>query len=314
MSLGTMIITVLGLCLFEIISSIDNAVVNADVLATMKPKWRNWFLVWGIVIGVFMVRGLMPWLIVWLTNTNLTAWESLTVTFSNDPIVTESFAQTAPFLLIAGGVFLVFMFFYWLFLEQKHCTLFFEQYCMQQGIWFFTVISVILTVLVWLAVKLDEPRLGLGAAMGSSIFFIVYGFREQASKHEQMMIANDKNSHLSDISKLLYLEVLDATFSLDGVMGAFAFTLSVPLILLGNGIGAIIVRELTIKGVDHIRNYLYLKNGAMYSIGCLGLVMLAESFGVEVPIWFSPVLTFVIVGYFLYKSLKKKSDQPSSVK
>jgi hypothetical protein len=80
-----------------------------------------------------------------------------------------------------------------------------------------------------------------------------------------------KKINLSDWSKVLYLEVLDASFSIDGVIGAFAFTTAVPLILIGNGLGAIIVRNLTIKGMDKIVSYTYLKNGAMYSIGFLGI-------------------------------------------
>ncbi|MBU0648080.1 DUF475 domain-containing protein [Patescibacteria group bacterium] len=298
MDYGSIILTVLGLCLFEIVSSIDNAVVNADVLATMKPKWRNWFLGWGIFIGVFMVRGLLPWLIVWLSNASLSPWEALTITFSSDPLALESFHLTAPYLLLGGGIFLVFLFFYWLFLEKKHCTLFFESFCVQQGIWFFSIVSILLTILIWLALK-KEPSLALAAAIGSSAFFIVYGFREQAEKAEKY-IASRKG--MSDISKLLYLEVLDATFSIDGVVGAFAFTLSIPLIIIGNGVGAIIVREFTIKGVDTIKKYLYLKNGAMYSIFCLGTLMILEGFGYDIPAYISPVITFVIVGYFWWKS------------
>ncbi|MFA4931029.1 MAG: DUF475 domain-containing protein [Patescibacteria group bacterium] len=302
MDIGTIILTILGLCLFEIVSSIDNAVVNADVLATMQPKWRNWFLVWGIIFGVFAVRGLLPWLIVWLSNTALGPIQALTITFSNDRLAVESFEQTAPYLLLAGGIFLMFLFFYWLFLEKKHCTLFFESYCVQQGIWFFSITSIILTILIWQTLKID-PNLSLAAAIGSSAFFIIYGFREQAEKAEKY-IAGQKG--ISDISKLLYLEVLDATFSLDGVIGAFAFTLSIPIILIGNGIGAIVVRELTIKGVNHIKDYIYLKNGAMYSIFCLGIIMIMEGLGTEVPVYVSPIITFIIVGYFLMKSRQVK--------
>jgi hypothetical protein len=107
---------------------------------------------------------------------------------------------------------------------------------------------------------------------------------------------------MSDIGKILYLEVIDLTFSIDGVVGAFAFTLAVPLILLGNGIGAIVVRQLTVYGVDRIKKYVYLKNGAMYSVFVLGCVMLAHGFGHHVPEWLTPLATFVIVGYFFFKS------------
>ena len=102
----------------------------------------------------------------------------------------------------------------------------------------------------------------------------------------------------------MYLEILDATFSIDGVIGAFAFTMSVPLIILGNGLGAIVVRQLTIKGVDKIKQYPYLKNGAMYSIFFLGMIMVMESFGAHVPHYAAPVITFIVIGFFLFKSLK----------
>ncbi|HEV7424521.1 MAG TPA: DUF475 domain-containing protein, partial [Candidatus Paceibacterota bacterium] len=106
----------------------------------------------------------------------------------------------------------------------------------------------------------------------------------------------------SDVSKLLFLEIIDSTFSIDGVLGAFAFTLSVPLILLGNGLGAFIVRKLTISNIEHIKKYVYLKNGAMYSILVLGIIMLLHSFGWNVPEYVSPLATFIIIGFFFGKS------------
>ena len=109
-------------------------------------------------------------------------------------------------------------------------------------------------------------------------------------------------NHLSDWSKILYLEVIDATFSIDGVLGAFAFTLSVPLILLGNGLGALVVRQLTVGNVDRIKKYLYLKNGAMYSVLFLGVFMIMESFGFDLPIWLSPLVTCSVVAFFFLKS------------
>jgi hypothetical protein len=97
---------------------------------------------------------------------------------------------------------------------------------------------------------------------------------------------------------------IDATFSIDGVIGTFAFTLAVPLIPIGNGLGAVVVRELTIRNIERIKCYRYLKNGAMYSILFLGTIMVLDSFGFHIPAWLSPVITFVIVGYSLYRSVK----------
>ena len=111
----------------------------------------------------------------------------------------------------------------------------------------------------------------------------------------------------SDLSKIFYLEVIDATFSIDGVLGAFAFTLSVPLILLGNGLGAIVVRQVTIGNIERIKKYVYLKNGAMYSILCLGVIMVLEGFGMHIPSWLSPLATSLVVGYFFIKSKRYAS-------
>jgi hypothetical protein len=98
--------------------------------------------------------------------------------------------------------------------------------------------------------------------------------------------------------------VIDATFSIDGVIGAFAFTMSVPLILIGNGIGAFVVRELTIRNVENIRKYRFLKNGAMYSILFLGIIMVLDSFSFHIPGWVSPLITFGVVGFFFFKSVR----------
>lgn len=300
MNLSSIILIILGLCLFEIVSSIDNAVVNADVLSTMSPKGRKWFLVWGIFIGVFLVRGLLPWLIIWGANPALGPIQSLLATFSNDPAILDSVEKSAPMLLVGGAVFLIFLFLHWLFLEDKEFGLRVERFFVKNGIWFFTCVSIILSATVWFALKIN-PLMAFGATIGAAAFFITDGFKEQAAKAESKM---KKAKNMSDLGKLIYLEILDTTFSIDGVIGAFAFTLSVPLIILGNGLGALVVRQLTIKGVDQIKKYIFLKNGAMYSILFLGVVMLFDSFGHEVPAFISPLVTFITVAFFFLKSKK----------
>src|SRR3989338_5082175 len=288
-----------GLCLFETISSIDNAIINAEVLHTMKPKARRWFLIWGILIAVFLVRGLLPWVIVYATVPELGFIGSLTATFSSDPAVLEAIESSAPILLSGGGTFLIFLFFHWLFLEPKNYGLRGEKFFHEQGVWFYAVVSILLCLIVWFSLEIN-PVMAFGAVVGSTAFFITHGFKENAEKAEKSLMRGD----MSDISKILYLEVIDATFSIDGVLGAFAFTLSVPLILLGNGLGAVVVRQLTIGNIDRIKKYIYLKNGAMYSILFLGAIMLAHSFGVDVPEWFSTIVTFGVITNFFLKSKK----------
>ena len=297
MSFLPFILTVTGLCLFETITSVDNAIINAEVLSTMRPKARRWFLIWGILIAVFVIRGLLPWLIVWLATPELGPIEALTATFSNDPRVLEAVETSAPLLLVGGGVFLLFLFFHWLFMEPKNYGLIGERFFHAQGVWFYAVVSILLAVIVWFGLKQD-PIMAFGAVIGSTAFFITHGFKENAEKGERALLKEG----LSDISKILYLEVIDATFSIDSVLGAFAFTLSVPIILFGNGLGAIVVRQMTISNIDRIKNYLFLKNGAMYSILFLGMIMILDSFGFDIPEWLSPIVTFGVIGYFFIKS------------
>src|SRR3989344_4726762 len=306
----SMILIVVGLCLFETVSGIDNAVINAEVLRTMSQKARRWFLIWGILIAVFVVRGLLPWLIIWFTNPSLGFIGSLTATFSSDPKVIEAIEPSAPLLLTGGGTFLILLFFHWLFMEPKAYGLHMEKFFHQHAIWFFAVASVILSALVWFALKRNK-YMAFFAVLGSTAFFITHGFKENAEKVEHEML--HKKEKMSDLSKILYLEVIDATFSVDAVLGAFAFTLSIPLILLGNGLGALVVRKLTTSNIERIKKYKYLKNGAMYSVLFLGGIMLADSFGVHIPAWVSPVITFAVLGYFFYRSTKEAEEKPVEV-
>jgi hypothetical protein len=298
MEIFSIILIIIGLILFETISSIDNAVINAEVLSTMSHRARRWFLFYGLLFAVFVIRGMLPWLIVWATNPTLGPVGALTATFSNDPKIKEIIEESAPFLLVAGGVFLIFLFFHWLFIEAKNYGLKGERFFHKHGVWFFAVVSVILTVIVYLAIQ-RNPLMALGAVVGSTAFFITHGFKQNAELHEKDLISG---SNMSDWSKVLYLEVIDATFSIDGVVGAFAFTLSVPLILIGNGIGALVVRELTVSNIDRVKRYIYLKNGAMYSIFFLGIIMILDSFGHHIPQWVSPVITISVISYFFIKS------------
>jgi len=293
-------IIILGLCVFEIISSIDNAVVNAHVLKSMPEKYRKIFLFWGILFAVFIVRGVLPFIIVWLANPALSITEVFTFVFSNNPQIQEYVAASKPFLLLAGGIYLLFVFLGWLFMEEKKYAFFAEHFIHRQGFWFYAVSSIFLTTITFFAARIN-PMLAFSAAIGTSAFFITDGFKKNAEEKEKDLM----NPHMSAWSKIIYLEILDMSFSIDGVIGAFAFTISVPLILIGNGLGAIVVREFTIRGINLINRFAYLKNGAMYSIGMLGTVMILESFGQHYPFWLVPLNTFIIIGLFLYLSWRE---------
>lgn len=302
----TIVITVLGLFLFEVVSSIDNAVINAEVLSTMSKKAQRWFLLWGFLFAVFVVRGLLPWLIIWATIPSLGPIGSLTATFSNDPSIHMAIEKASPVLLLGGGIFLIFLFLHWLFLETKNFGLHHEKFFFKNGVWFFAIVSILLSVVVWYSLKINS-MLAFSAVIGSTAFFITHGFKENAEKGEKMLLSSENK--MSDLSKILYLEIIDTTFSIDGVLGAFAFTLSVPLIIIGNGLGALVLRKLTISNIDRIKKYMFLKNGAMYSIFILGIVMIMDAFHIEIPYYVSPLLTFIIIGYFIIKSVKHNKKE-----
>jgi len=292
-----LLVTVVGLSLFEIINSVDNAIINAEVLGTVGPKARKWFLTWGILFAVFIVRGFLPLLIVFFAIPGLGLGGAWSATFSSDPAVISAIEHATPLLLMGAGTFLLLLFLHWLFIEEKHYGLFHEPFIHKNGIWFYAVVSIILCLLVWFGLRID-PYFAFSIVVGSSAFFITQGFKENAAQMERQLIS----SNMSDWSKVIYLEVLDLTFSIDGVLGAFAFTFAIPLILIGNGIGAIVLRQLTVMNIDRIKQYIYIKNGAMYSILCLGLIMLGEGFGMHIPFWLSPSVTLFFIGLFFWKS------------
>jgi hypothetical protein len=294
------LIIVFGLALFEIISSIDNAVINAHVLKTLPEKYRKIFLFWGLLFAVFLVRGLLPFVIVKIANPSLNIFQIFTAAFSSNKEITHYVEQSKAFLLLGGGVYLFLVFLAWLFLEEKKYAFLVEHFIHRQGFWFYAISSGFLTIVIYFAVHLNSI-LALAASIGATAFFITDGFKKNAETKEKELF----NPNLSAWSKILYLEILDASFSLDGVIGAFAFTISVPLIILGNGLGALVVREFTVRGINLISKLVYLKNGAMYSIGALGGLMILESFGREYPFWLAPLNTFLLLSIFLYLSYRE---------
>ncbi len=296
------IIVVFGLCLFEIISSIDNAIVNAHVLKTLPSRFQKIFLTWGLLLAVVVIRGILPFLIVWIANPAVSLPELWNLVFFHSDQVEHALEQSKPLLLLGGGVYLFFVSLSWLFLEEKKYAFLVEHFIHRQSVWFYAISSILFTLIIYYALQ-ENPLLALSASIGSTAFFITDGFKKNAEEAEKKLLSG--TSHMGAWSKLLYLEVLDASFSIDGVIGAFAFTLSVPLILIGNGIGALVVREVTIRGIDIISKFAYLKNGAMYSIGMLGSLMILESFGKEFPFWIAPLNTVILLIVFLSLSIKE---------
>lgn len=331
-----LLLTGIGLCVFEIVGSLDNAIVNANILAQIKSdKARRFFVTWGMLISVGLVRGLLPFVIYYIPNYKLGLRRAMTGFWSGDPVVVASVSAMAPYLLMAGGMFLLLLFLHWFMAEAKEAIAYpyEDMFHNAGGAWFFAVSGVLLAGTLWWCKThmLDTDRAMntmLAAAIGTSVFYIADGFKEHAQNMEKQLTAVmqpwtpgdpvhaesvNKSLAMSDWSKVLFLEVIDATFSTDGVVGAFAFTMVVPFILVGNGIGAYVVRRLTLSNVDKLRSYELLKNGAMYAIGLLGAAMAAEGFGVSVPFWVSPLVTFSCVGLFFALSVRANNRKVVAV-
>lgn len=302
-AIGELIIIIFGLCLFEIISSVDNAIINAHVLKTLPEKFRKFFLFWGLLFAVVAVRGILPFIIVWLANPGLSLPQAIAFVFHPTSQISGYVNQSKPLLLLGGGVYLFFVFLGWLFMEEKKYAFLVEEFIHRQSVWFYAFASVFFLVVIYFSVK-TNPILALSAAIGSTIYFITDGFKKNAEAEEKKLLS----SHISAWSKILYLEILDASFSIDGVVGAFAFTVLVPLIFIGNGLGAWVVRELTVRGTTVISKFAYLKNGAMYSIGVLGFLMVLESFGRQFPFWMAPLNTLLLLAIFMGLSVREIRD------
>lgn len=299
------IIIIIGLIVFEIVNSIDNAIVNAHVLKTMSEKWRKIFLFWGIITAVFLVRGLLPLVVVWLSIPEIGFLGALRSVFYSPPEIAHLIEERKGMILIGAGVFLLLLYLHWLFLEKKEPYFVSDKLIKpHHGVWFYGFAAFILVSLLY--ISRFSWQVMLAAAIGYAVFFIMQGFKEQAAEQEAAL--HGPKAHLSDLSKLMFLEVLDASFSFDGVMGAFAFTTSIPLIFIGNGIGALVVRQLTVKGIDVVANYRWLKNGAMTSIGFLGLFMIVKSFGVHVPEYLPTAITIILVGITFWRSHQYLKD------
>ena len=164
------IVIILGLIVFEIISSVDNAIVNAHVLKTVPEKYRKFFLFWGLLLAVFVMRGVLPFVIVWLANGGVPFGELVDLVFSDPHLMEQSLEHSKPLLLLGGGVYLFFVFLAWLFLEEKKYAFFVEHFIHKQSVWFYAISSIFITAIIYVSVKVD-PLLALAASIGASAFF-----------------------------------------------------------------------------------------------------------------------------------------------
>ena len=274
---GAFLALILGV--LEVSLSFDNAVVNASILKRMDERWQQYFLTWGILIAVFGMRLLFPILIV-ATATGID-FVGVAEMALKDPTTYAHHLEASHIQIAAfGGMFLMMVFFSFIFDNNKelHWLGYIERKLSDFGklesIEVILALAILLTGQHWLpdAIRLEALTSGISGLILYVIVDSLSALFEDEEEGEDVSNAIKKGSVMS----FLYLEVLDASFSFDGVIGAFAITQDVIIIMLGLAIGAMFVRSLTVylvrKGT--LDEYVFLEHGAHYAIGSLAAIML----------------------------------------
>lgn len=302
------LIIVVLLSVMEITLSFDNAVVNATVLRGMSEKWQQRFLTWGILIAVFGMRFLFPLLIVSLA-TGLGLFEVGRFALEEPEIYSQHVLDAHIDIAAFGGMFLLMVFLHFVIDQHKdvHWIGFLEWRLARLGKLESFEIVIALTALLLISQMLPETD-HLRAMIAGTIGVVLYvvmkgltGLMEDVDSAE----AIQKNVNYAGFMGFMYLQVLDASFSLDGVIGAFAMSNDVIVIMIGLGIGAMFVRSLTIflvrKGT--LEQYIYLEHGAHYGIGALAVIMLITMY-VHVPEIVTGLIGITFIGLSLWSSIR----------
>lgn len=300
------VVTVLGV--LEVSLSFDNAVVNATVLKKMSPLWRRRFLTWGIAIAVFGMRLIFP-----LAVVSIVAWigplEAIYLAAYKPQEYSHLLESAKPALSAFGGAFLAMVCFKYFFDAEKevHWVSVIESRLTTLGRIEAIEVALVMVLLYVISRQLPHedvlPFLVSGNA-GLVTYIFVDGIGAFLESDGDAVSDTEKAS----VGLFLYLEVLDASFSFDGVIGAFAMTTNLFIIAIGLGIGAMFVRSLTIMLTDRgtIDEYRYLEHGAFYAIGVLALIMFLKVI-VEVPELVTGLIGAAFIGLSLISSIKYKN-------
>ncbi|CAN7277391.1 DUF475 domain-containing protein [Phyllobacterium sp. LjRoot231] len=299
------------LSVLEISLSFDNAIVNAKVLRDMTPVWQRRFLTWGIVIAVFGMRIVFPLAIV-----AVAAWidplSALKLAIS-DPIEYARIMQDAHIGIAAfGGTFLMMVglkFFFdrekdvhWIKVIERRAS----RFASIQGI----EVGVVLVLIIFFSRQLEGEEsvtFLTSAVYGLLTFLFVEGLGEILDATQEQMDAVQRGG----LGAFLYLEVLDASFSFDGVVGAFALSTNLFVIAIGLGIGAFYVRSLTIMLVEKetLGQYRYLEHGAFYAILVLAVIMFCQTL-FHIPEVITGLIGAALIFFSLWSSIIYRRRNP----
>lgn len=258
------------LIVLEISLSFDNAVVNAKVLETLDPIWQKRFIVFGMPIAVFGMRLLFPLAIVSIV-TGMGLSETLQVAI-NEPARYEGILKSTETTIFAfGGAFLLMVFLDFFFEERDiKWVKFVEGSKIVEKFSGVANIELITAIIV-----------GITLGHVTHDFGVVLAFMYGVLLHSLLGMLDhflSSDTVKSGLAGFIYLEVLDASFSFDGVIGSFALTSNIFIIMIGLGVGAMFVRSITLYFVEHktLSQFQYLEHGAHYAIGILAMIMLMK--------------------------------------
>jgi hypothetical protein len=300
------------LVVLEISLSFDNAVVNATVLKDMTPLWRHRFLTWGIAIAVFGMRLVFPLAVVSIVA-RVNPFEALRLA-ALEPLEYARILTSAHHVLGAfGGAFLGMVCLKYFFDAEKevHWIQVLEEWLTKIGKIDAAELALMLLAIYGFSrlVPPDEAHGFLVAGIFGVITFVAVD-----GIGSVMEVGPDKmlDVHKASAASFLYLEVLDASFSFDGVIGAFALTNNLFIISIGLGVGAMFVRSLTVMLVDEgtLASYRYLEHGAFYAIGALAALMLLGTV-MHVPEVITGLVGAAFIGVSIVSSLRYRRRHES---
>ncbi|MBP9757192.1 MAG: DUF475 domain-containing protein [Candidatus Pacebacteria bacterium] len=291
------------LAILETTLSFDNAVINAKILAQMSPLWQRRFLTWGIIFAVFGTRFVLPIIIV-AVAVSLSPLAVAKLAFLDPVAYGDHIADAHVAISAFGSAFLMLVSLKYFFNRAKtmHWIEAVEERLSSWGR--IEAIELALTLGVLLVCALIVPSeeaatLLIAGIVGVIIFVIMEGVTHSFTTAQ---VAS------GGLALFIYLNVLDSAFSLDGVVGAFAVTNSLPVIIAGLGIGALFVRTFTIALVraKTLTTLVYLEHGAHWAIFGLALAMIAGIF-VDVPEVITGLVGFVFVALSYFSSRKARN-------
>lgn len=309
------------LMIIEITFSFDNAIINAKTLTKMSPLWQRMFMTVGIFIAVFGMRAVFPILIV-MATAGLAWGDVIHLALQEPDKYAEALRHAHPSIAAFGGLFLLTLalhFFFdatreirWLHRIEKPL-----QEASRRGI-HVLVSAIVLAVIVLLPMNHYQTETLTAGAVGIVTYVLIHGISElftmQHERAEKRAGKKMRSSLVAGLASFIYLEVLDASFSFDGVIGAFAVTKDVLLIAAGLGIGALWVRSLTLFIVHRkvLNTYRYLEHAAHYVIGALALTLLIGLF-IEIPEMYVGILGLLVIAAAVVSSIKDNKKDSLSV-